>query len=676
MYPMLAQRSRAPSRFGLGPPRSAMGPSSSIDCALAVAQPVDVAPIRSPQAVHTILARRFANRSITEIGTRNGDGMACFAQVARMAVAIEIEAAYCTKLRARAAKLQSQASGNFEVACGSYEKQPAIANADFVTWWQMWPRLTNDKVLRVLRKLHAADARSTKSQAVVLFDLGWPTDRQSWKRLQSEAVWNQKVPYDEHSLCINGSSVVRPHGPKLCARARGAFMIAGIPLGRGANTSSAKRQLADGAPSAAVAAATPASSLSNSTTPSEPSPSNTSDHVPPGLRHAVCLTGLERDFSTIAVNIREFLFRFLGTPDAEITFFGVQPSNDKWQSVNRMLPLHVVETHRGMCIDHYATEKQRDSLRSLIHCSNHGRTNCHAGFPFELCSLSQCESMIDAFERKHGRRFHTVYRLRADLSFELPLRFPWPLQPQAIYVPFMNDGGGINDQAAFGERAAMRRYLTRHRYLVPNITVPGLQKLLPYKLTLLANNKISTEMFLKAAMYRDGISVIRVRRWMYCTHNFKAMLDRAAVRGCIGRVRQRTHCDALVCPRTGIKYWCTCHRNATCSAIAAGKPVANVGPGESSKYNRSRRDALKHRLASCIDVRGDQLRMRSCTAFGKTPTSKQAKKDKQVNPGCDEKGPCDLRSSPNDTHILSAGTPRCIFESGVRLNTTSEMVAV
>ena len=44
---------------------------------------MDSPPMRSPQAVHSIIARRVVGKSIAEIGTRNGDGMACFARPLR-----------------------------------------------------------------------------------------------------------------------------------------------------------------------------------------------------------------------------------------------------------------------------------------------------------------------------------------------------------------------------------------------------------------------------------------------------------------------------------------------------------------------------------------------------------------------------------------------------------------
>ena len=50
-------------------------------CQRLVPSPMDTSPIRSPQAVHGLLATYFFAKHLVEVGTRTGDGMACFAQV-------------------------------------------------------------------------------------------------------------------------------------------------------------------------------------------------------------------------------------------------------------------------------------------------------------------------------------------------------------------------------------------------------------------------------------------------------------------------------------------------------------------------------------------------------------------------------------------------------------------
>ena len=64
-------------------------------CEAAVPTPRDTPPTRSPQAVHSFIAAVSAGKTLVEIGTRNGDGMLCFAKNARQATAIEIDVHYC-----------------------------------------------------------------------------------------------------------------------------------------------------------------------------------------------------------------------------------------------------------------------------------------------------------------------------------------------------------------------------------------------------------------------------------------------------------------------------------------------------------------------------------------------------------------------------------------------------
>ena len=154
------------------------------DCAVLVDRPVDPSPIRSPQAVHSVIAERVVDKDLAEIGTRNGDGMACFSQFARSAVAIEMQPDYCTKLRRRS---QAAGSGNFSVLCDMYQK--SIPDADVYTWWQEPPHLENSEVLRYLRRLQLDGKIRRDAEALVLFDHKWPPDMDSWRKLGHLASW-------------------------------------------------------------------------------------------------------------------------------------------------------------------------------------------------------------------------------------------------------------------------------------------------------------------------------------------------------------------------------------------------------------------------------------------------------------------------------------------------------
>ena len=70
--------------------------------------------------------------------TRNGDGMLCIAQSAASATAIEIAPLYCAKLRLRSRAM-------FNVTCSDY-RAGGVLDADYVTWWNQLPHLTNAQV--------------------------------------------------------------------------------------------------------------------------------------------------------------------------------------------------------------------------------------------------------------------------------------------------------------------------------------------------------------------------------------------------------------------------------------------------------------------------------------------------------------------------------------------------
>ena len=107
------------------------GRSEPIDCA-SIVKPVDWPPIRSPQAVHSAVAELLRKTDAVEIGTRNGDGMRCFARITRSAVAIEIESRYCTELRLHSGNMTAAGLGGFGVHCQDYRR--GTPDADFYTW--------------------------------------------------------------------------------------------------------------------------------------------------------------------------------------------------------------------------------------------------------------------------------------------------------------------------------------------------------------------------------------------------------------------------------------------------------------------------------------------------------------------------------------------------------------
>ena len=211
--------------------RSAMLPPTAlapaVNCSLLMASPIDASPIRSPQAVHSQIAARVKGRSIVEIGTRNGDGLACMAQVAASAVAIEASPPYCAKLRKRAATLPGSTS--FSVVCSRYQKA-TMPVADVYTWWQQAPHLTDATLLAHLRRLQLDGRIGRAAVALIAFDQSWSVDRRSWRAIGKRATWAARVPYDERAACLAraGTSTKQQ---RLCAqRAHGTFILAEVPI--------------------------------------------------------------------------------------------------------------------------------------------------------------------------------------------------------------------------------------------------------------------------------------------------------------------------------------------------------------------------------------------------------------------------------------------------------------
>ena len=213
--------------------RDAATASNTVDCAADVA-PVDAMPIRSPQAVHTAMLAHIAGRALVEIGTRNGDGMACFAQAASSATAVELEPSYCAQLRARSASLLERTRSNFSVLCSDYRKaKHGELDGDVFTWWQQFPHLRNLEVLQQLRRMSDHGKIRPSAEAIVLFDPTEPTDEASWRLLHERfqwMTWAEEVQFDEREACKSSSNEQLRRKRWLCNRARGTFYFGGVPI--------------------------------------------------------------------------------------------------------------------------------------------------------------------------------------------------------------------------------------------------------------------------------------------------------------------------------------------------------------------------------------------------------------------------------------------------------------
>lgn len=207
-------------------------PYAGLDCAQLV-KPIDVSPVRSPQAVHSALTRHFRGAELVEIGTVKGDGMNCFARVAKSAIALEADRKQCGSLWVRARALNAERLGNYSVLCALF---PWVApDADVFHWWQEEPHLTNLEALMALRRLQEQGRIRGGAQAVLLFENGLAVDEESWPQLQRWVAWSEEVDFDETALCMGNQlhkliTQIAYKGVLSCRRAKGTFKIVGIPL--------------------------------------------------------------------------------------------------------------------------------------------------------------------------------------------------------------------------------------------------------------------------------------------------------------------------------------------------------------------------------------------------------------------------------------------------------------
>ena len=201
-------------------------------CEAEVKSPIDAPPIRSPQVVHSLVALKSVGKELLEIGTRNGDGMACFALSAQKAIAIEYDEKYCRQLRNLSTAIEAQHPGkSFQVTCSDFRKG-GVLDADIITWWEMGPALLNLPALLHLSKEQKEGRLRASAEAILLFDLKWKDDLKSWHAVCLMSSWSALVPFDEKERCLKNNGGRNPRNANTCNRAAGHFIVAGIPVRR------------------------------------------------------------------------------------------------------------------------------------------------------------------------------------------------------------------------------------------------------------------------------------------------------------------------------------------------------------------------------------------------------------------------------------------------------------
>ena len=237
-----------------------------------------------------------------------------------------------------------------------------------------------------------------------------------------------------------------------------------------------------------------------------------------------------------------------------------------------------------------------------------------------MCDLKACHTLIQEHERRIGRAFLTIARLRLDLAWETPLRHAAALRLNTVYTSRMNTKAGLNDKWGIGRREAMSVYLNRVE-LIPlaNRLLNRSAKSVALRATMVkeglvnydcAANSVNiafscsprrgrttawqdelptaghdgntllgtthtpsgggrkftmtSESFLMWALWRGNVTVAYEPSWIFC--KFGNAVNTTA-RTCVPRMRKRKPCNALVC--LGSLTDCYC-KNVTCAGARFG----------------------------------------------------------------------------------------------------------
>ena len=360
--------------------------------------------------------------------------------------------------------------------------------------------------------------------------------------------------------------------------------------------------------------------------------------------HAICVTGLQRSYPEISGNVVTSLESLYGGPAAfasNVAIFGVRPENNSWAKVYDTMPPLANETLQRPCGTY-----PKMHWFSVYHRSASAYVGFLKAFQMSLCDMRIClMDLVEPHELHHGRKFHTLARLRLDLAWEAPLRMPaGGFLPHTVYLPRMNGKAGFDDKFAMGLRRPMGVYLSRVedfavanrlynysrvnvgpmtsfacgasddgqgkrtenwlwcRPQVSNNTLWQGSAIAPLKYmhhhphplapestrwekSMGGRFQLSSEGFLQWALWRQNVSVMLVQSWMFCKYKDAMIAGNNTPRSCVKRMRVRGKCQSLSCMSSLVD--CGCLNNPC--GMYDKKKQRNV----TSWY--------------CTDVAGDQL---------------------------------------------------------------------
>jgi hypothetical protein len=146
------------------------------------------------------VATLLAGKTIFEVGTRNGDILACVARFASRAYSAEINAKYCPVLKGR----------GLTVLCDDFRKYdpadlPGLSKGevpDVFFWWPMLADEQNEAWMLHIRDALWKNNLGAGKRVVIAFDHNWFRDRDNMKHMMDTygnamAVERHDVQYAE-----------------------------------------------------------------------------------------------------------------------------------------------------------------------------------------------------------------------------------------------------------------------------------------------------------------------------------------------------------------------------------------------------------------------------------------------------------------------------------------------
>jgi hypothetical protein len=159
---------------------------------------LDKVPIRSPLLVADHLIQYSRGKVIFEVGTRNGDILACVSSFSRKAISAEINEEYCHKLKGR----------GLDVVCEDFTKLNLTDLPEFPHIFFWWPMVADEQNERWLThiKSQVSHAPPEDRKVIIAFDNQWPPDK------SNKEYMKQKYLGEEHIVEFAESTQDRSFG--------------------------------------------------------------------------------------------------------------------------------------------------------------------------------------------------------------------------------------------------------------------------------------------------------------------------------------------------------------------------------------------------------------------------------------------------------------------------------